>query len=380
MNKKAWIGVLVAASIIVVLAIVVFLARNAKTPSSITIGIMTPLTGEVASWGDMQRKSTEMVLAEIDANGGLHGQPVKVIYEDDQATPKVGVNAFKKLATINRVPIVVGSPASGVTLAVAPIANKEKVILLSSGSTATAVGSAGPFIFRIMPSDEVQAAIMAEWATDLGFRKIAVIYVQNAWGNGLSEAFQKEFTSRGGAIISSEGISPDATDFRGSLSKIAASKPDAIYAPLYTRAAGLMVRQAKELGTNKQILGADVYETPEFVEVGGKAADGVLFTRYGQYDGPEYQAFSKRYKELYGRNPEAYAAYCYDALKIALKAIAACPPDDISGPRIREELLKIRAYRGVTGLSTFDGHNSATGKTFDCMTVKDGKNIPWTER
>lgn len=377
MNKKAWIGMAIAAGIILVLLIWGYIARKSQVTASVTIGIITPLTGEVASWGEMQRNSTEMVLSEINAKGGIHGRPVRAIYEDDQAIPKIGVNAFKKLAIIDKVPIVVGSPASGVTLAVAPIANQGKVVLLSSGSTATDVGTAGPYVFRIMPSDEVQAAIMAKWALDLGFHKIAIIYVQNAWGNGLNEAFVKEFTARGGEIVSSQGVSPETTDFRGILSKIATSKPDAIYAPLYTRAAGLMVRQAKELGINKQILGADVYETPEFIEVGGHAAEGVLFTRYGQYDGPEYQAFARRYKELYGHDPGAYAAYCYDALQIALKAIANCPPDDISGPCIRENLLDISGFRGVTGISTFNGQNSATGKTFDRMTVKEGKNVSW---
>ena len=96
MNKKSWIGLVVVVSFPAVLVAAIYFARDGRTPSSITIGIMTPLTGEVASWRAMQRNSTEMVLAEINAEGGIRGQPVKVIYEDDQATPKVGVNAFKK--------------------------------------------------------------------------------------------------------------------------------------------------------------------------------------------------------------------------------------------------------------------------------------------
>lgn len=180
-------------------------------------------------------------------------------------------------------------------------------------------------------------------------------------------------------MVAVEGTASEATDFRGTLTKVAAANPDAIYAPLYTRGAGLMVRQAKELGIKQQILGADVYETPEFVEVGGAAAEGVLFTRYGQYDGLEYQAFAKRYRELYHRDPEAYACYCYDTIKIAFQAISACPNGDISGPRIRAALLAIKGYKGVTGVSTFDGKNSASGKTFDRIVVKNGKNVPWSK-
>jgi branched-chain amino acid transport system substrate-binding protein len=161
------------------------------------------------------------------------------------------------------------------------------------------------------------------------------------------------------------------------LTKISASTPDALFAPLYTRAAGLMVRQAKELGLNLQILGADVYETPEFIEVAGEAAEGVLFTRFGQYDGPEYQVFAKQYQERYHIDPAAYAGYCYDAIKIAFVALARLPQGQYTGPAIREQILQIRDFHGVTGLTDFNGSTSATGKVFDRLVVKDGKNIPW---
>jgi branched-chain amino acid transport system substrate-binding protein len=218
---------------------------------------------------------------------------------------------------------------------------------------------------------------MANWARELGFSKIAVLYVRNAWGKGLQEAFEPAFKGLGGQITASEGVSPDDTDFRTVLTKIAAGAPDAIFAPLYTRAAGLMVRQAKELGLKMQILGADVYETPEFIEVAGKAAEGVMFTRYGQFSGPDYQAFVKTYQERFKSEPAAYAGYCYDAIKIAFTALDRLPPEQYTGPAIREQLLKIRDFHGVTGLTDFDGRTSATGKTFDRLIVKDGKNVPW---
>ena len=344
---------------------------------TIRIGVLTPLTGDVASWGDMQRKSTDLALEEINRAGGIHGRKVEVIYEDCQATPKIGLNAFTKLVDIDKVQIVVGSPASGVTLAIAPVANERKVVLLSSGSTATAVGEAGPYVFRIMPSDEVQAKMMAEWAVSMGLKRVGVIYVQNAWGQGLKDAFERGFKALGGTITTSEGTTQESTDYRGPLSKIAASGADAIYAPLYSRGGGLMARQARELGLKQQILGADVYATPEYLEVGQNAVEGVLFTRFGSYDGPEYKEYAKTYKDKYGREPEAYATYCYDAFKVALKAIAECPAGEVTGEHIRKALLAIKGYQGATGETTFDGRNSATGKTFERLTIRDGKVLPW---
>jgi len=349
-----------------------------KGPDEIKIGVMTPLTGDVSSWGEMQRRSTEMALETINNSGGVRGAKVKVIYEDDQADPKVGVNAFKKLVDVDKVPIVVGSPASTVTLAVAPIANEQKVVLLSSGSTATEVGKAGPYVFRIMPSDEVQSSIMASWAWDLGYKRIAIIYTENAWGQGLKDAFEKDFKAKGGEILTIQSSTQDATDFRTQLAKIKDVKSDAIYAPLYTRGAGLMIKQARELGLKQQILGADVYGTPELIQAGGSAVDGVLYTTFGDYGGPERQEVSKKYKDKYKIDMETYATYCYDTFMIALEAIKRIPSDKpINGANIHQALLGLENFRGVTGVATFAGRNSATGKTFDRMTVKDGKHVPY---
>ncbi len=351
-----------------------------KEPAEVKIGILTPLTGDVASWGEMQKRATELALEKVNSLGGVKGQKVKVVYEDDQATPKVGVNAFQKLTQVDKVPIVVGSPASNVTLAVAPIANQAKVVLLSSGSTATEVGKAGPYVFRIMPSDEVQSSIMADWTWELGYRKVAIIYEENAWGRGLMDAFTKDFPAKGGTVVTIQAVDPGATDFRTQLAKIKTLESDAIYAPLYTRGAGLMTKQARELGLKQQILGADVYGTPELIEAGGTAVDGVLYTTFGEYHGPEYQEFAKRYKEKYEIDVETYAAYCYDAFMVAVEAVEKIPKGmEINGFNIREELLKIKDYHGVTGLTTFDGQNSAVGKTFDKMTIKNGKHIPYEE-
>jgi branched-chain amino acid transport system substrate-binding protein len=381
--KRFWCRNICSILLAVVLSFLIgaFFGCSKKQPetSEIKIGILTPLTGDVASWGEMQKRSTDLALEKVNLRGGIRGRKVKVLYEDDQANPKVGVNTFNKLATVDKVAIVVGCPASNVTLSIAPIANKEKVVLLSSGSTATKVGEAGPYIFRIMPSDEIQSSIMANWAWDLGFRKIAIIYEQNAWGSGLMEAFKRDFSAKGGNIVLVEGSDPGTTDFRSQLSKIKSIDPNAIYAPLYTKGAGLMIKQAREMGIKQQFLGADVYETPELVEAGGSAVDGVLYTKYGEYHGSEYQAFEREYKEKYKIDTvEAYAQYCYDAFMIAIEALTIVPHDrELNGENVRDALLSISNYRGVTGISDFNGKNSASGKTFDKMTVQNGKHIPY---
>lgn len=350
----------------------------AQEKGEIKLGVTAPLTGDVASWGDITRRGMDIALAEVNTTGGVNGVKIKLIYEDDRADPKTGVNAFKKLVDADKVPMVLGCPVSNVTLAIAPIANQNEVVVLSTGSTATEVGKAGPYIFRIMPSDEVQSSIMADWAWELGYKKVDIIYVENAWGRGLMEAFQKDFEAKGGQILTIQATTQDASDFRTQLSKVKGNRTDAIYAPLYTRGAGLMIKEAREMGLKQQILGADVYGTPELVQAGGDAVNGVLYTTFGEYHGPEYQEFSERYKEKYGIDVETYATYCYDVFMIAVEAIKRIPKGkSINGPNIQQGLLKIKDYHGVTGLTTFDGRNNAVGKSFDKMTVKNGRHVPY---
>lgn len=348
-----------------------------KDDDVVKIGILTPLTGDVASWGKIQQNATQIALDQINSEGGINGHKVDVIYEDDKASPKEGLTAFKKLYDVDKVSIVIGCPASNVTLAIASVANQMKKVLLSSGSTAQEVGNAGPYVFRIMPSDEVQSKIMADWAIQLGYKKIAIIYVENSWGQGLMEEFKKNFVQKGGEIILLESSKQDASDFRDQLIKIKKENPDAIYAPLHTRNAGLMIRQAREIGMKQQILGADVYNTPDLIAAGGDAVDGVLYTTFSEGEGDIYKKFAGEYKKRYGIEPETYAIYCYDTFLVAIETLKNLKDLEIKGETVRESLLKIKNFSGATGITTFDGKNSALGKTFEKWTVKNGVHIKY---
>lgn len=366
-------------SVILILAFasIALILGCANEGREIRIGFLGPYTGNLASWGDIQKRAIDLAIDNINNAGGIKGHKVKPIYEDGQGDPKIGVSALKKLAEVDRVPIVVGSPASNVTLAIAPIANDKKVVLLSDGSTAMEVGKAGLYIFRIMPSDEVQAKVMAGWMMDLGYSTAGVLYVENSWGRGLMEAFTEEYKAQGGKITTVQSSDPTDLDYRSQLSKIKAANPSAIYAPLYTDGASAMLKQAKELRLKQQIFGADVYGDPALVKAAGEAAEGVLFTRYGEYHGKEYQEFAEKYEQKYGENPETYATYVYDAVMIAAVAIGECNLAQLTGEDIRKALLDIKDYRGASGLSSFEGSNSASGKSFDKLIIKGGEFVPY---
>jgi len=352
--------------------------EEVKKIEDIKIGAIQPLTGDVASWGQHGERAMAIALEEINSTGGIHGRPLKLILEDSKGDPKVGVNALNKLIDIDKVPIIIGDAISPVSLSTAPIASKRHVVLLSPGSTAailTEVG--GDFFFRIMPSDSLQSRITADWIINSGYKKVAIIGSNNIWGHGLVRYFEKFYKEKNGQIVFQELVDDKTFDFRTIIGKILASKPEAIYAPLYQSQAGSFLRQLKELGYKIQVFGADVWEAPELLETAGTSADGVLFTTFVHKDNEISRDFRAKYREKYGLDPINYSYFAYDALILASKAVNQAGYD---ADKIRVFLLNTKNFQGTTGITSFDENGDVTTKTFEKMTIKEGKIVPWQSK
>lgn len=380
---ESWSGTFKAIALMATLVVLILgcsgeLSDSTEPAKPIEIPVITSLTGDTASWGEMQQKGTEMAVEGINRSGGVTGRDIAARFEDSQGKPQSGIAAFKQVIATSEVPITVGFPLSGVTLAAADIANRENFIILSSGSTAQAVGDAGPWVFRIMPSDEVQAQIIAEWALDLGYRKIGVLYVENAWGQGLKNNFVTSFGELGGEVVSIEATQEGDTDFRSQLAKLRDTDAEAFYFPLYQREAGLALKQARQLGLERQVFGADVYQSPELFEAGGSAVNGVLYTTFGVADNDVYRRFQKEHEDRFGQQPGNYTAYAYDAFRLAAEALERAGWPDATAEDIREALLGITDFKGATGNLSFDGSTSASGGEFQKMVVEDGKFVEWS--
>lgn len=352
-----------------------------KTIQEVKIGYINPFTGDAAAWGEEGKMALAIALEEIDKALKDKGLRIKIIYEDTKASPKEGINIVKKLIDIDKVPLILGPAESNVGLAIAPVINQAKVTVLATGCTAAELTEkGGEYFFRVMPSDALQARIAAKWVQDLGYKNIALLYVENSWGIGLKDAFSEEFKNLGGGVSLVDGSNQDARDFRTQLSKVKKAKVDAIYAPLYPKAAGLMLKQLKEMGLKIKVIGADVYSFPELREAAGDAANGVLYTTFGAYKGKEYQEFAQKFKEKYKTEPSNYSCYNYDAMKIAALVIknVLASRQQLTGENIQKEMVKVKDFMGATGNTTFDKNGDVTAKTFDKMMIKDGKVVPYT--
>jgi len=349
--KKIWfiIGI-----IIITLAIVLIITQTKKEQGEIKIGAILPLTGDAALYGQNTKKGIDLKVAQINESGGIQGKKILVLYEDSKALPADGVAAIKKLAEINKVTVIIGDVVSSVTLAIAPIAEKNKVVVLSPISSAPAITNAGDYIFRIIQSDTYGGKVAAYFAIkDQGWHYLAVLYINNDFGVGLRNSFSMTVKELGGKIVSNEAYEQDSRDFRTQLAKIKKSNPEAIYLVGYRETPQILI-QAKEIGLKAKFLGTGLMEDPKVVEVAKAAAEGVFYTQ-NQYtsDSPEpkVREFVKAFKDRYGSKPDIIAAYGYESMNVLHYAMTR---SKLTSDSIKEELYKIKDFEGITGKISFD--------------------------
>lgn len=381
MNKATIIAIVIVIILIAVVGIWYGVSR--KPAETIKIGAILPLTGKAASYGQDAREALEMALEEINTKG-IKGRKVEIIYEDSQGQPAIGVSAIKKLITVDKVPVVIGAVMSSVTLSMAPVAEENKVVLLTM-SSAPAITDAGDFIFRNRETANDQGKKMAEVIFgNLKANRAALLFENSDTGNSHSSAFKKYFQEIGGEIVSEETYDTGTSDFKAQLTKIKAKNPEVVYLAPKPKDCGLILKQAKELGIETQFTGTSGCYGQEVIDIAQKAAEGLIQVMYA-YPGelgeekqdPAYQAFEEAYQEKYGRKPTALAALHYDNFKI-ITGIMKKIKDPTDSTQIKEKLYEIQNYVGASGTTTFDENGDAK-KPLMLRIIKNGQFVPYEE-
>jgi branched-chain amino acid transport system substrate-binding protein len=378
--KKLWIGIGI---VVVALVIALIVTQTRKEPEEIKIGAILPLTGDFSSHGEDAKKGIDLAISEINNKGGINGKKIHVIYEDDKMQPSVGVSAFEKLIKIDKVPVVIGGIGSSVALAMAPIAQKNKVVLLSPTASNPKITYAGEYIFRIWHSDVYEGRIMAKFVYDkMNIRKIAVLYVNNDFGQGLEEVFKKEFEKLGGQVVFSESYEQGSVDFRAQLSKIKNINPEGIYLPGYYQEVAKIAVQIKEMGLKAKLFSTSPIENPDLIKLAKEACENIIYTRPAfdpQNPSNKYKIFSSSFKEKYGVAPGIAAAFSYDAVQVILHALSNLHvKDEVKGDMIQKALADIKNYEGVTGKFSFD-ENGDVIREMSFFTIKNGQFVPFNK-
>ena len=340
----------------------------------IKVGEFASLTGKEATFGQMSHHGTQLAIEEVNAAGGVLGKKIQLIYEDDQSKAGEPATVVKKLISRDRVIAVLGEVASSRSMEAAPICQQNKIPMISPSSTNVKLTEMGDYIFRVCFTDEFQGKLLANFAQrTLKAMKVAIMTdVKSDYSVGLSSYFKSPFIASGGTIVAEQTYNGGDKDFKGQLTAIKATSPDAIIVTGYYTDVGLIVKQAKQLGITVPLFGGDGWESSKLIEIGGADVEGTYFSTHfsPEEKSPAGENFVKKFQAKYHEVPDAMAALGYDSAMVLFEAIKRAGTTE--GPKLRDAIAATKDHQGITGKITLDEHRNAP-KAAVILTVKDGK-------
>lgn len=328
---------------------------------AIKVGLITPLTGDVKTFGESARNGAMQAIEEVNAAGGINGKQIQVVVSDDKNDPMEATNAGSKLIDMDRVVAIIGSVSSKCSVPLSDKCQVSRIPMISPTSTNPKVtvsddGKRKDYVFRACFIDPFQGTVAAKFAGDsLKAKTAAVMYdVGNDYSKGLADFFRRAFEERGGKITGFESYAKDDVDFSALLTKLNQGRPDVLFIPDYYNKVGLIAKQARQLGVRAVLLGGDGWDSPEMLKIAGDAIHGGYFTNHYSPDDPrpEVQEWVKKYVAKYGQRPDALGTLGYDAALLLIEALkkASKPEPD----QIRAALAQIKDFPCVSGKITFD--------------------------
>jgi branched-chain amino acid transport system substrate-binding protein len=370
MNKK---NLFIAFALILLVMIGYYYNYNNNSKSnSIQIGVILPLTGEAASYGKNIKDGILLALEKYQFENP-NSTNIKFIFEDSKANPKDAITSFEKLTKLNDCKVILGCFSSSEVLSVAPLAEKNKIVLISPTATAPIITKSGDYIFRIIPSDDYDGIAMANFAySNLKLKKIGIININNDYGIGISNVFSKKIIELGGNIVEQKSFDANSKNFNSILEAIKIKQPDGIYI-IAVSEIGVILKKIKEMGIKCKILTVGLAETPEVISIAKNASDSVY------YSYPSFQAssseshiveFSKSYKSKYGFDPDVLAAYGFDLANITFSSLKGT--ENLNIEEFKTNLYNLQNFNGVTGKTSFD-KNGDVQKSIGIKLINNGK-------
>ncbi len=383
MNKLLKRSVAAAAAAAMVLSFTG--CKKSGDSGKLVIGGIGPITGEAAQYGIAVKNGMELAAEEINANGGINGMTIEIAFEDDQADPEKGMNAYNSLKD-KGMKLLVGTVTSGSCAAVSELAAKDGMFLLTPSGSAVNCITAGDNCFRMCFTDPNQGAIAADYIADnLSAKKIGVIYQNDEdYSTGIFNGFKEEAAKKGLDIVAETTFTKDsATDFSQQVKQVANSGAELLFLPFYYTQAALVLQEAQKQGLDIPVFGGDGLDgligvLKDKVDV----ADGVYVMSPYASTSPEAKsaAFTKAYQDKFPNvEVNQFAADGYDCIYAVKKALENADVKDASisakdlGDKLKAAMLEIE-FDGVTGKTKWasDGEPQKAPKVLQIV-VADGK-------
>ncbi len=348
------------------------------------IGYIGALTGGAAQYGLPGYRLEQLAIDQINAQGGILGKKVEFIVEDDACDPKKALNAFYKLIEVDKVDVIIGGHCSSSTLALAPLANENKKVLLAIMTSTNDLSKFGDdFVFRMTPPSKYWSSGLASVLIGEGSKEAALFYFLQDYPKGAAESFKQSFESEGGKVLLEESFDPEDKDFRTSLLKVQELQKQHPKLMVYIAAQSsdqgyLFLKQMKELGIQPyKLVGENAALSPQNYQLTGGFIEGAMYG-FPYADETQNELFAKalkEYREKYGEELNwmlNHFANAYDAPIVLKQAIEACRGTE---PNCVRAQLKSIVYSGASGSFHFD-ENGDPAKFQIGVAVLGEKGLP----
>lgn len=343
--------------------------------STVEIGAVLSLTGANATVGEDIRRGVMLAVEHVNSRGGVLGNNLKVIVEDSGGTPTTALNAARKLVSVDKVPVVMGEYSSGITLPVGQYLVSEGVTHLNISSSSVKLRDLGPTAFGLVGLENFGNRFSATDVHSLGYRNVALIAPNNAYGQGVAHGFRDEFEKLGGKIATELLYTAGQSTYRRELQQISRSKPDAYVYTAYGQESAILNREAMELGL-RELPWYAILLSMSLSDTAPNIANGQIGMEMGSVRGEAGKAYLDAFNAKYKEGVKtSYTGYGYDAVFMTVAAIELAKSTEATA--IRAALLELgkTGFDGVTGKIAFDADRQRVDPPYDKLKFENGKIV-----
>ncbi len=364
-----WIGIAVIVVVIVIIgalfALGVFNPAPAATP--LRIGAVLSLSGGLAAYGPDILKAIQMAISEINAQGGVNGTAVQLFYGDDATTPATGAQVATTLIQQNHVAAIIGSLASGVSASVVSVCVQNQVVEVSPASTSPLFSNltlTQGWFFRTVPSDALQGVVAAHYLyTNRSFRHVAIIAIDNPYGNGLATVFDNAFTALGGTVTEKVIVPQALTSYSTYLQTAFSTPNDGVYFIAYPDTGLQLMKDwwSNHASWPTNWTFSEGLQAQSFIDslvTAGLPVQPIQGSAPVSPSGKLYDDFANRFNATYGHQPGLFASQGYDAAYMI--ALAAAKAHAVTGPAIKAQMIPISGTSAGIGTKVYPGAGNFT--------------------
>lgn len=357
-------------------------AFSMPVAAQVKIGVINSLSGNFAAFGERYNAGLQFALEEINANGGINGEKLEIISQDDRSDAQSALSALESLNKQN-VPLIIGSYASGITGPMSKVATRQKIPLIVLGSADNSITKPGsPWVFRAKHNSSIVAKTYLDYFDNLrdkyGLKKIAIMHGNGAWPTSVSEEGEKLAKERGYEVIGRQAYDQGTTDFRPILNKFRSDNPDILLTSSYADDGIAIARQLKEVGLAAKVVAIDTASSmSSYIDQVGKQSENIVsavsWSPDVKYEGnPEFYA---TIKEKIKGEPSFYEAEGYLALQVAADALKRAKSTDREA--VREALANTDLKTPVTNVvfKNYDGFQGQNPIKSVIVQIQDGKHV-----